>query len=250
MKTLKTKKIGNHEIVSGFGLLSIDPEATKLQNVEAIFALDEARALKLKLEEFETAISGIEISKEQIEEFQQQIKILSLEFNQAAKEALRQNPVYFGKKSGELLDADLPGVTVDQLFEKWKVKGKRQILIDGKEIDDFRGCQYFYKDNQGLWNESEIITDLGVSMSTVVVDEYEAQAIEKADLTGEQLEEIRFQKLTAEEKAAEKMTAIDLKAAEAANMRSKLEIQGDSEALSKSQAWYNEQLIEINEKYA
>jgi len=219
--------------------------------------------------------------KSSFEQVQSDLKPVVQEFNQACKEITRNNPIFCEPNAGEFVSADTkfqggtaaeldamgreledqdgnkkphPDISVpnfDELMQKWMSKTENeQITINGEVVEDFRGKQYFYKAD-GSWVESEIISDLGITKNTVVADEYQDQAIEKADLTPEQLEEIRVQGLSAEEKTAEKENAIDQAATQAATMRSKLEIQGATAAKAKAdaQAWYQEQLIIIEAKY-
>lgn len=124
-------------------------------------------------------------------------------------------------------------------------------LISHEVIADFRGCQYFYLDLDENWVASEVITDLGVTMETVVVDEFHGSAIESKDLNDGQREEIRVQGLTVEGKDAEKAAAIDSSANAAGSMKTKLEIQGSTaaKALTDSKAWYQIEVDKIEVKY-
>jgi hypothetical protein len=114
-------------------------------------------------------------------------------------------------------------------------------------IADYTGCQYFWK-TENDWKITDVITELGV----VKEDVAPIDAIEKNDLTPEQLEEIRIQDLTAEQKDKEKQVYTDRILAESINMKTGLEIKGKSakDALAESKTWYNEQLALIEAKYA
>jgi hypothetical protein len=222
------------------------------------------------------------LKKANFEQCQTELKPLISDFNQTAKEILRENPVYCEPNQGEYVDPETlfmggtaaeldaqerelqdqdgnkikhPDISVpnfDELIQKWMSKSdNEQVTISGEVLEDFRGKQYFYKAD-GIWIESEVISQLGVTKNTVVVEKYQDQAVEKYELTPEQLEEIRVQNLSAEEKTAEKENAIDDAATQAATMRSKLEIQGATATKAKTdaQAWYSEQLTLIEAKYA
>ncbi len=140
--------------------------------------------------------------------------------------------------------------------EVLKVIGKEPITapfleyVSHRTIEDFRGKQYYYKNNDGVWIREPIIEKLGVTKNTVVHDDFQDQAIEKSDMKPEDLEVFRTQNLTTEQKEVEKQAAIDSVLQQSINMRSGLEIQNDTDALSKSKTWYQEQLTEINGKYA
>ena len=133
-----------------------------------------------------------------------------------------------------------------------RLKDEKTIIKNGKWINvkDYIGKQYFYKaDNE--WIESEIISELGITRDTVVVDKYQDQAIEKSELTGEQAEEIRFQGLTSDAKTKEKEMTIESALSQSIYMRSKLEIEGSSAevALTESQTFYQAELEKIDLKY-
>lgn len=215
------------------------------------------------------------------EQAQTELKPLVSEFNKASSDILRLNPVYSEPNAGEFVDSDTPlsGGTaaeldaqnreiedqegnkiphpkisvdgMDVLIQRWMSKTEtEQIGIDGAVIPDYRGKQWFYNDGS-TWIESEVVTDLGVTKETVVVDSFQDQAIEKSDLTADQSEEIRIQNLTAEQKISEKEQAIAQALTAAAQMRNELEIVGEStDPLADSQAWYQQQLTLIEAKYA
>ncbi|NIA28349.1 MAG: hypothetical protein GWP06_00375 [Actinobacteria bacterium] len=143
-------------------------------------------------------------------------------------------------------------VVITAIGDQQEVKAPFQRLISHEIIADFRGCQYFYLDLDEKWIESETITDLGVTMETVVANDFHDSAIERKDLSPEQSEEIRIQGLTAEQKEVEKAGAIEIALNQAAAMKTKLEIQGSTaaKALTDSKAWYADQETAIGAKYA
>lgn len=159
---------------------------------------------------------------------------------------------FIGKSSNEQISIKTKTVqTSIKIGDGEEIKGEIQELVSFEKVDDFRGKQYFFHDGQS-WIDSEVITSLGVTKETVVVDEFQDQAIEKADLSEVQAAEIRVQFLSDEEKEAEKQAAIKLALKEAASMRSELEISDKTaaKALSESKEWYSKQLILIEAKYA
>ena len=114
-------------------------------------------------------------------------------------------------------------------------------------IADYIGCQYFWKVND-VWQNSEVISELGI----VKEDVARGDSIEKNDLTPEQTEEVRIQGLSVGEEAAEKQVNLDQALQESINMKAGLEIQGSTpeEATSAARAWYDEQVLSIEAKYA
>jgi hypothetical protein len=198
---------------------------------------------------------------------------LNATLQKAKQKRVAENPVFAHPRKNELI------LTDEQFQELFQAVGSKQaneqILVGSNLVDhvidsegttvkiaefsgqhsiieDFIGKQYFFHDGN-QWIESEVITDLGVTKNTVVVDSFQDQAIEKADLTPEQSEEIRIQGLDVEQKDAEKLAAIDSAAEQAAMMKNKLEIQEGATATAAKTAattWYNEQVAAIETKYA
>jgi hypothetical protein len=290
MKLIKTKTIGEHTIIDGLGIPAIDPKETQKKCLPMIKktaeaencnqkiaakaskesaaakAFNEARILLDNGKKSEADLKNAEyrMHLDHAKTCNSELIELNRILNLKARDILKKNPVYFSAKPNEIFLPENDETNV--LIDKWMGKAQnKQILIDGNEIDDFRGCQYFYQieemqaiplDQQtdiGKWVESEVITDLGVDKNTVVADDYyQDQAIEKKDLTPEQSEEIRIQFLSPEDKEAEKNAKIDEVLQESIKMRSGLEIQGiePAQALSDSQAWYNNQVNLIEAKYA
>lgn len=273
MKTIKTQQIGEYQIITGFDELPIDPEATKTAAAETVIKLPEFEAMRTKQREKEQKLAFAKTAFSAAHEYllsgdesnadlenikyqnytaaaavcESELAEISKELRAKVFEIRRQNPRYFEPRENEIVKTDAEWA---ELLQAYNAKlDTEQLDVEGKLIADYRGKQWFYQAD-GVWYDSEKIEQLGATMSTVVPDEYESTAIEKADLTAEQSEEIRIQNLTAEQKTAEKEAAIDAAATQAATMRTKLEIQGDAEALTKSQAWYQEQVTLIEAKYA
>lgn len=183
-----------------------------------------------------------------------ELKEINSRFEPAARAIKQKNIVYCEPRKNEIV-TDL----VDEIMQAYLGKSENeQIVVDDSgddvvfsTIEDFRGKQYFYKDSENNWIESEIISRLGDTVNTVVVDEYQGEAIEKNDLTPEQLEEIRLQNLSAEDKSIEYDARIDSLAADAALMKSKIEIQGVSteDATAQAQAFYADGVAKLQEIY-
>lgn len=155
---------------------------------------------------------------------------------------------YFKPRSSEIIKTS---DEIKELKEKLKNKGdNEQITVNGETIPDNRGKQFFYKDTLGEWVKTDIIVVVNVTRDSVIPDRYRALAIEKKDLSAEQAEEIRIQLLTDEEKEKEVAFVKNSAMNQAINKRSGLEILGDTEALEKSQIFYQKVLTEIDEKYS
>lgn len=128
---------------------------------------------------------------------------------------------------------DKAGTGEEQVLNLYSLKSSEVTAVP-----DYRGKQYFYKAD-GVWCESEVISSIGVTKNTVVVDKYQDVCIEKNDLSDVQREEIRIQKLTAEELQTEYESRYNSLVSQAAQKKNELEITGSSseEALSAAQEW-------------
>ena len=181
------------------------------------------------------------------------------------KQIIKGNPIYSHPRKNEiqLTDAEEQGLramlaTLENEQIELKIKWSDQVVISeaGKEpvtapspelvgyqkIADLRGVEYFWKAGD-LWEYATGITELGV------VPTLPGGAIEKSDLTPEQAEEIRVQGLSGEEKEIEKTSMLAANLSRAAMMKVELDIQGDADSLPKSQAWHQEQIAVIEQKY-
>lgn len=147
-----------------------------------------------------------------------------------------------------VLDLAVESKTVFVDTEGKEVKADFPKVTGHFKIDDLRGKHFFYPVN-GKWVMSSKIQEVGVPKSDVVPIEYMTLAKEAKDCAPEELEEIRVDMLTTEQKQVEKNQVLSSLLSQAAAKKSELEILGDSEALSKSQAWYNEQKQVVELKY-
>lgn len=258
MNTVITKEIDGYNIIVGIGQAQIDPVETKKamvkkcentpekKEVERLYnemgmltkakrdsylAYMEAHRNKdsKKIIQFETELKTRD---KQIEE----IKPVMIEAIQAMKAKEREiwldNVVYFTPRAGEKLITDKEQVDIMAALKTVDEK-KAFISEDLKEIPDHRGV-FYVKDGQLIG-----ITKLG---------EVPDGKLTK-DCTPEELEEIRISGLTQDGKAAEYEQAQQGLLAQASQMRSGLEIEGDKNALKKSQDFYNKELKKIQNKY-
>lgn len=195
-----------------------------------------------------------------------EIKAIIPAFDQKQMSVKRENPVYNQPKAGHYVDQGVrfifpPDVTDEEKAATYDAvtlpdgqsvgslsalflgkSDNTQISLTGNVINDFRGCVYWHKDAAGTWVQESEIKDLDII-------KINPDAIEAKDLTPGQLEEIRFQKMTAEEKLAEftqKKTAL---AQQAQAMETELKFSGDPDFFSKAQEFYNTELGKLKIKY-
>jgi hypothetical protein len=147
---------------------------------------------------------------------------------------------------GQPVETKLTAQILAKLF--FSKGDNQQLKLDGEYVEDFRGEEYFFKVGD-QWQSEPVITELGVTKSTVVADEYEEIAIEKKDLTPEQSEEIRIQNLSAEDKQAEfEMMRTGL-GQQAQAMENDLKYQQVSDYVEQAQTWYDAELDKLKLKY-
>jgi len=278
MKTILTKKIDGYDIITGFGTPVIDPFATREIVWPKLFESAETKAIiskKTEIDELNKMLKDdeksehlalmngvllngnkLEIEKAKddhkrhkimIEERIKELIPLNNAYEEKRKALMIEHAVYFQPKAGEEIITDEKAA---ELSKKIMALGENEKLsAGGKTIPDYRGKVYFLKGSTG-WTEQKI------DMLGVVP---EKGAILQSDLTPEQIGEIseqankkRIEGLTLTDREAEKNGIIDSLAGQAADMRSKLEIQGVSpaKALTDSKKWYETEVKKVEAKYS
>ncbi len=259
MKTIIVKKIDGFDIIDGFGQAHIDPEGTKKAIASLELYPEENKNADAKLTEINNLLKNrlalvesakvhntnkdmkklsmvnyeIEQRNEQIKQLREQhISLLTLAAKKS-KEIWNENAVYFEPKKGE------KRITDDEFYEYYNLlteaKKDNQVLgVDKKPVADLRGVKYV-KDGKLCQ-----VDKLGENVGGPLME----------NVTPEQFEQMRFDNLTAEEKTAEYDMLIEGLQSQAAIMKSKLEITGDSKALYKAQEWYSSEVATADSKYS
>jgi hypothetical protein len=193
----------------------------------------------------------INFNKAQINELLKDLPALTEQLKQKKTQLLRENASYFempintiglsenqAKEYSDILNNN------NIIYKKTKVK--KLLTIDGNIIIDYRG--------EKVW--SRVGNKWTSRVIAALTDRIDILEIMDIDLTDEQKQEIaeqeeteRINSLSMEEKENEISTFKESLLAQSINMKSKLEIQGDKEALKKSQEWYNLELLKLNGKY-
>lgn len=269
MKTALTREINGKTIIIGFSDPVIDPVETekKILALKVLDESDESRKLKAKIKEIgERQRMGLQAMKESAQlqyaghkpqsdakkkEGQAQYtkaeilmaenKPLIQDFKNKKNQLVKENAVYFQPKQSEVFIEDAQY----EKFMKKEIGEFGKLTLAGKVIPDYSG-HFIYQKIENRW----------IILTLILGDKFPSGAILERDLTEEQKIEIseqaendRIAELSGPEKEAEKQSMIAGIANQAAAMRSALEIQGDPDALIKSQDWYSEQLALIEEKY-
>lgn len=267
MNTVITRKIDGFDIVAGFGELSIEPvETAKVVSAE-IKKTDEfklcadkkdkisaaMRAAHDSLQKVKAAKGDAEKEKqykdyliciEQANGYGKELAPLNVNLKNKIVELRKTHAIYFEPTAGEFKKTEAEILILRGLLKT--TKGEALVAIDGNIVPDKRGVIYC-QNIGGKWSVTKIVA-LGNSIPE--------GAIIYADLDAGQKKEVDFQ---LEINSAQAMTAVErlaMKGAEeekalaaAANLRSRLEIKNDADALVKSQEFYQARLQELEVVY-
>jgi hypothetical protein len=159
-------------------------------------------------------------------------------------EMMQAEPIYFEPKLGEIIVSDEIG---ESHLAKFPIPQNKKLVMYGDYVTDLRGQQYWIK-TDGRW-EQRTIEKLGdeIPDGGLTVDDMSTET--RIDI-GQQLKDEYIRGLCGEEKQAERKKALAVALDQAAYMKSKLEIQGDADALPKSQEWYREETERIEELFS
>lgn len=252
MKTIIFETIDGHDIIRGTGNVTIEPIETNKIVKELLKETPEHQALEAKKAEYMqaaadrlTAIKSKDNAKykaagEAMKTAQAAAIPLAKDLKAKIVSLRRENAVYFEPRAGEVVRPDEEVKTLLKV-----IQGRAQgtfIALDGSVVQDNRGKVYFRKVN-GKWGGTRILR-LG--------DKVPADAVLDSDMTDTQIREAerdRVMALPDNVKALEKEKAMGSAINAAADMRSRLEIQSDSDALKKSQKWYRDEAARIEGLY-
>lgn len=264
------EEINGIEIVKGIDKLQIDPVSSK-SIIEAELTLtDEFAACKIKSDEMNEKFTyagsklkqsskakvqgnktlSLSLYKEYKQSYDEAIEImrevrkLLPAVKQAKKELFKTHAVYFEPNKRERIKTDAEINAIKGLAKNLSVN--KLIKSDGTLINNYSGMIFFHKDS-GTWIKT-IIDEIGINKpagSKLFTE------LSETDIP-EVLHDVnvkRISLLSTSEKVIENQEKLSDALVDSINMRSGLEIQNDPEALTKSQQWYNDEVIEINTLY-
>lgn len=259
MRTIIFKQIDEHKIITGFGELQVDSVKTREVTTPIFQECAEFLVVHEKQIEFgekeairqaaqksgNTALYNS--TSEEMAVIQSELVPLVKAMNERAQQIFTQNAVYFSPSGREILvDNDTLAILM-QSFNDLKNQPGKKLDIDGNIIYDNRGVRYYeIIDNRWVLG---VISKLGNEIPEGGKLETDLSEQEKQEIT-DQVETEMIAGLSASDKELAKNTALDAVLSQSVQMRNELEIKGDAEALSKSQAWYQEQVTVVEEKYA
>lgn len=252
MKTILFNTIDGHDVVAGFSTATIEPVETNKAVRAALVDTPEQKALDNKKSEFESAVADrasafkardngkYRSAIDSIKTIQSGIIPLASDLSKKIIALRAEHAVYFEPRKGEVISNEQQ---IDTILKAVKdCPAGCCIDLDGKTVEDNRGRVYFRKAS-GKWGRTNII-NLG--------DTIPSDAVLAEDVTDAQRDEIeadRVAGLPAAERRQEKDKAMGSALNSAADMKSRLEIQSDPDALTKSQDWYQAEVAIIEGLY-
>lgn len=181
----------------------------------------------------------------QFKELQKDLHPLAVTIKSEFQDLIRKHAIYFIPPPGNELIED---TEADAIQIKLTAAISNGLLLgrDLKPLCDHRGERYFVK-SSGKWKMQEI-TKIGIEPVKGSINESDLTDDNKTEIS-EQAEADRIAGLKPADKLAEKDRAISGIADAGNAMRGRLEIQGDKDALKKSQAWFQTESAKVEEKY-
>lgn len=262
MKTRITQNIDGYDIIIGIGEAQIDRVATMPIVENALRETAEYKSVEAKKQELSVILNGAaqalknaRNSKTQSEKngyvteyqsalekskaIENELKELIAPLQSKQQELIFKHAVYFTPKQGESIITHEEAEVIENAMIA--ATGNNKFLdVNLAEICDNRGKTAWIK-KDGKWSKREI-TKIGDEIKAGEITEINDEIIA-------QLEAERIAGLTAAQKAEEKESVIASLKTQAVQMRMGLEIQNDSDALQKSQAWYNAEVSKVEIKY-
>lgn len=263
MKTRITQNIDGYDIIIGIGEAQIDGVATMPIVENALRETVEYKSVEAKKQELSIilnmaaqALKNARTAKTQsdknkfVAEYQQnlekskaienELKELITPLQAKQQELILKHAVYFRPKEGEVIISTADAAKIENAMIAATVNNNF-LDVNLQEICDNRGKTAWIK-SSGKWQKREI-TKIGDEIKSGEITEINDEIIA-------QLEVERIASLTPTERNKEKAAIIQGLLAESINMKTGLEIQGDSQALKKSQDWYNAEVKKVEALYS
>jgi len=270
LKLLIIEKIDDYDVItkidSDNGM--IDPEASRaaaassikksqtsieidrLKSQMGVYARQriqaERNALKAKTDaDKRKFVDEYRLRQSQLKDVEEQLKPLAVAFQQEFRDAVRAKAVYFQPKPGNELVDD---AEAEAIQTKLSAAIQAGVLLSRnlKQICDYRGRK-FWKKISGKWQGQEI-SKIGIEPASGVIADVDLTEAQRAEISA-QIETDRIAAMKTADRLAEKTAVLTALAGDGNAMRGRLEIQGDPDALKKSQDWYNAEAVTVEAKY-
>lgn len=264
-KTFRTKTFDGITVITHADVLSIDPEASKI-NRRDLFS---ATAVYKKVVEIESSIRKLKneiytLTKQsqqkrnmfRAKKLQDKAASLGLDLEKQSMKMLKEKPkfedeaarcheegtTHFGMRAGEFESTDH-----DELAGKLSALKPREVLSkSGEVIVDNRGRTYWKKGAKAWMVDA--ITELGATPKQGYAERGELSADDKKSLDNH-IDTLRIAGLTSQDREAEKTDKLAKLDTESVSHRSLLEIKGTEKPLEATQTWYETKKAELETKY-
>ena len=260
MRTIRTMIKDGHEIITGFDDLHIDPMASRKKRAELFHASPEWQALEPKLvklrglrddhcnAKLQTTPAKIEAKRAKIQAdidaITQEITNMRTVVEVAKDKAHNDGTTRFPCRQNEhKADED----EIAEVERKLSELGSDEFLLrTGDVVTHLFGVKFWRKTSKGVWESRN--PKFAEKIPAAWAPETELTMAEVGEIE-DQIERARITALSAGNKADEIERVKKEALAEAAHLRSKMEIAGDGDALEKSKTWYAEQVAALEDKY-
>jgi hypothetical protein len=269
-KIIVIENIDGFEIVKGISKLQIDPIASKeviynelMKTPEFIACAEKQNEVNSKFVQAgakrkQAHVAATQRNKtlsealytefkqlyDQAMELMKEVRNLLPAVKAAKKELYKTHAVYFNPGKNEKIKTESEIESIKTIAKN--LPKDKSITSDGTLIDNYSGMSFYHKEN-GVWIET-FINKVGVNkpdgsvLFDVLSGAEQVEALHDINVK-------RISLLSTSEKESEKQVKLKDALTNARIKRSEFEIQNDPEALTKSQAWYEDQVAEINDLY-
>jgi hypothetical protein len=275
MEAIKYRISGQRKIVTGFAELNPDPESTRLNIRDDLAASLEAKAMAGAVAELEPYIKMMGDSikarnqavkegnhnqadvhharwEQRYDEYcvkQKEVTKLKPAFEEKRKELARAGVVYLEATADSVIpnlaQYNAINTALDGLAEFEAIELNEDLTF--QVVPDFSGRTYWLLSGE-RW-ESHYVDLVGEPLPDGAILDGDITELQRQDIDAQALTD-KIAGMTTAEKTAELAVIEDRLAGEAALMKSKLEIQGVSTALTDSQSWYQAELAKAQALYA
>jgi len=232
------------EIVKGFGRKMIDPMATKKQIAPLLDG--KAREMKLRIAELKEKAKNDDGKDPSLKDaIKKALLSIDAESKEFHRKAFEENKVFFELTGG---DKDVEADELEELSRKFKqLKEREKLTVDGDVVKDIRGTEYWIiEDSKWARKTVKVLGDLIPKTGKVAA---ELSKDEQAEISKQFLDE-KIAGMAEDEKAELITREKEFALGAAAAYKSKLEIKGDADALSKAQKQFEDAVAAIEKKYS
>jgi hypothetical protein len=264
MKTVISKRIDDHQVIIGFDRPVVDPVATKKfandilekdGDLKAIFNISEA--IRTEESEYNNLFysrgyinwAKLAIIRDTIERLRQEYRIKLNKVEIKRKNLEKENPVFFEPKFGEYIVSDSVYKKINNVSTgdcQLKCLKKIEDGFDAYIVSNFRGKKFYEKTSEG-WKE-HVVKKLDDDIP-LKAKEFKDLSIDERKEYQEQKDLERIKSMSLVKREQERDRKIEQQLRLSAVKKMEYEIQGDPDALEKSQEYFEKKKRELIERY-